>query len=467
MEMGFDVGASHTLTIAQHSADALDRRRRGWLLLALTGCAAGRPPAGRAMSPDEAARLGPSLQQASLAPPARLRRAHLPRHATGPSDLSTSRLSLILLLALICACLAPATAQECAAPGGAYLSGRLHGGVGNQLFIQARVHSLALATQREAVVYPPAAPSGVHTRAGAYLGTLFAGYRQEVDAPPDYRFEEAPLDALRYVSKQPLLPPQSRHAHLVGYFQHQAYIHPTFAATLRLPQVPARPHTAFVHVRRGDYVGHPLHDVGLAASGYYATAMDYMRLRMRDPRLRFLVFSDDVAWCRASGLFSDPDVDFYEHQASGDGHGEDNDEDLLALATMAACLLGGVGANSSFSWWAAYLNGNPNKLVLFPDIWTTDPALEVQVWPLGSLLVSLDGRAFVRPWRQRPLHVVLSGAHTPAATMHLAHVRRAWAELTGARVTVALVGSVASSEPSSHDPDVLHLPMPVAAGGGK
>jgi hypothetical protein len=85
--------------------------------------------------------------------------------------------------------------------------------------------------------------------------------------------------------------------------------------------------------------------VGLASSGYYATAMDYMRLRMRDPRLRFLVFSDDVAWCRASGLFSHPDVDFYEDHASGDGDGDE----LLALATMATCFLGGVGANSSFS----------------------------------------------------------------------------------------------------------------------
>ena len=425
----------------------------------LTGCAARRPRAlswawCSATSLAEAARLAPLRPQASQATPPRLRRAPPPRHATGPSNLWLT----LLLLTLTGACLAPVRAQECAAPGGAYLSGRLHGGLGNQLFIQARVHSLALATQRQAVIYPPAAPSGMHTRAGAYLGTLFAGYRQEVDAPPDYRFEEAPLDALRYVSKQPLLPPQSRHAHLVGYFQHQAYIHPTFAATLRLPQVPARPHTAFVHVRRGDYVEHPLHDVGLAASGYYATAMDYMRLRLRDPRMRFLVFSDDVPWCRTSGLFSDPDVEFYEHQAIGGDHGEDNDEDLLALANMAACLLGGVGANSSFSWWAAYLNGNVNKLVLLPDKWTMNPAMEMQMWPSGSFLVSLDGRAFVRPWRQRQLHVVLSAAHTPAATMHLAHVRRAWAELAGAGVTVALVGSGPSSEVSSDDPDVLHLP---------
>jgi len=159
----------------------------------LTGCAARRPRAlswawCSATSLAGAAPLAPLPPQASQAPPARLRRAPLPRHATGPSNLSL----ILLLLTLTCARLAPARAQECAAPGGAYLSGRLHGGLGNQLFIQARVHSLALATQRQAVRYPPAAPSGVHTRAGAYLGTLFAGYRQEVDAPPDYRFEEAP-----------------------------------------------------------------------------------------------------------------------------------------------------------------------------------------------------------------------------------------------------------------------------------
>jgi hypothetical protein len=253
--------------------------------------------------------------------------------------------------------------------------------LGNRLFVMARVHSLAALTGRSAVVYAADAISSVHTPTGAYLNTVFARYAR-ADAAPDVVIgEEAEFAA----TEPPALPASARHVHLDGYWQHESNIALGFVSTLSLPSVPPRLHTAFVHVRRGDYVGHRAHDVGLVAGGYYATAMALLREQAGDPLLRFLVFSDDLEWCKQSPLFAGADVDFFE----------DGGDATLSLMTMAACTLGGVAANSTFSWWAAFLNRSPFKVVVFPFRWLTEHSFSgtVDIWLNGSYVVHPDGRA--------------------------------------------------------------------------
>jgi FkbM family methyltransferase len=260
------------------------------------------------------------------------------------------------------------------------LSGKLHGGLGNQLFVAARVQSLAAHTGRTPVVYTADAGTSVHTPAGVYVDTVFSRYVRTDTAPDLVVGESAEFVA----APPPSVPSSARHAHLDGYWQHESNIRPDFVATLALPSVPPRPHTAFVHVRRGDYVGHRVHDVGLLADGYYAAAMALLRAKAADPLLRFLVFSDDVAWCRQSPLFAGADdVDFFD----------DGDDAVLSLMTMAACELGGVAANSSFSWWAAFLSSSPLRVLVFPLRWLNGFSGPIDVWLNNSYVVRPDGQA--------------------------------------------------------------------------
>lgn len=100
-----------------------------------------------------------------------------------------------------------------------------------------------------------------------------------------------------------------------------------------------------VHIRRGDYVNNPFY-VDLSKTSYYQEAI------RRFPNERFLVFSDDIFWCR--GYFTGNRFDFSE--------GKTEIEDLNLMAACKSQII----ANSSFSWWAAWLNPNPNKIIICP-----------------------------------------------------------------------------------------------------
>lgn len=105
-----------------------------------------------------------------------------------------------------------------------------------------------------------------------------------------------------------------------------------------------------IHVRRGDYV-HNAFYVDLFADGYYERAMAEF------PDSKFLVFSDDIEWCKQQEIFKN--CDFSE------GKTEVEDMNL-----MASCK-GHIIANSSFSWWGAWLSPHGGKVVA-PKKWFTD-----------------------------------------------------------------------------------------------
>lgn len=77
------------------------------------------------------------------------------------------------------------------------------------------------------------------------------------------------------------------------------------------------------------------------------------------PKEKFLVFSDDIDWCEE--YFADYDEDFEFFRGT----------DMEEFNKMASCKHN-IIANSSFSWWAAYLNPNPNKKVVYPAEWYAD-----------------------------------------------------------------------------------------------
>ena len=112
-----------------------------------------------------------------------------------------------------------------------------------------------------------------------------------------------------------------------------------------------------LHIRHGDYLkGHVIHVAGAIPLAYYKTCIE--QLKKTFPDITVFVFSDNLDWAREN-LKLDVPTEFVE------GCETDNEEFYL----MSLCKHT-IIANSTFSWWAAYLNPNPKKMVFAPDPWT-------------------------------------------------------------------------------------------------
>jgi hypothetical protein len=112
-----------------------------------------------------------------------------------------------------------------------------------------------------------------------------------------------------------------------------------------------------IHVRRGDYVANPSAAdlLGFVGESYLDRAVDEMRARGATV---FYVFSDDLEWVERH--FTDDDVHVVPRDMSTAAAGE--------LALMAGCG-GHILANSSFSWWGAWLDSRPELGVIAPEPW--------------------------------------------------------------------------------------------------
>lgn len=165
-----------------------------------------------------------------------------------------------------------------------------------------------------------------------------------------------------------------------GYFQSEAYF-ADFADTIRAElrtrapadtaQITRAACPVCLHLRRGDYQKPENAILQVCTGDYYARAAAALKERCPDATL--FVFSDDPDWARANldtcGL---PAVFLPRGEAAQD------------LAKMQACRHF-ILSNSTYSWWAQYLGGAADKLVLAPDRWyahTKKSALYQENWTL-------------------------------------------------------------------------------------
>jgi hypothetical protein len=167
------------------------------------------------------------------------------------------------------------------------------------------------------------------------------------------------------------IPPDART--LVGYFQSSKYFTDVSGEIRSLLTLPPRmiqsvreahadiltaeyrEHGVVIHIRRGDYIiGQNKSKHGILDERYFKRAIDAARAEL-GVACRFLVFSDDLTWCRAQpwlegATFVEEPVDY-----------------------RALCLMSQyrhfILANSTFSWWAAWLSGDQNGRVWAPDRW--------------------------------------------------------------------------------------------------
>jgi hypothetical protein len=115
-----------------------------------------------------------------------------------------------------------------------------------------------------------------------------------------------------------------------------------------------------IHVRRGDYIKDPLLG-GICNLDYYEQAILSINSKIKDTQ--FFVFSDDMAWCRQNlKLENVTYIDLNKGKNS-----------YIDMQLMSNCKHN-IIANSSFSWWGAWLNNNTNKVVIAPGKWVNNLA---------------------------------------------------------------------------------------------
>lgn len=266
---------------------------------------------------------------------------------------------------------------------------RLCGGLGNQLFQYAAGRRLAVARGVELVL-----------DLGWYERTPSS------DTPRPYELGHYPIQARpatpgealwcrlhegRLLRRLPFLPRRWRHCrekgfefdllildvpdgtYLDGYWQSHHYFE-DIAALIHAELTPVVPfgeqdekvatliaagNAVSVHVRRGDYVTHQMaaQTHGLCSLDYYKAALAQVQSWVTQPH--FFVFSDDPGWTREHLPLPGP-ATFVDHNGPAMAF---QDLRLMALCDHQ------ITANSSFSWWGAWLNKRPDKVVVTPRQW--------------------------------------------------------------------------------------------------
>jgi hypothetical protein len=115
-----------------------------------------------------------------------------------------------------------------------------------------------------------------------------------------------------------------------------------------------------LHVRRGDYITNIKTNQthGTCRPEYYKNAIKYILSEIKVPH--FFVFSDDLEWVKEQNWLKNLQVTFVNGNT-----GLKSYEDMVLMALCKHNII----ANSSFSWWGAWLNDNVNKIVVAPRKW--------------------------------------------------------------------------------------------------
>lgn len=112
--------------------------------------------------------------------------------------------------------------------------------------------------------------------------------------------------------------------------------------------------TVSVHIRRGDYLASS--DFGLCSIDYYKHAMSFISEKLNIST--FIFFSDDMDWVKNN-------IPCTDAVYVSCNHGTNSWQDMYLMTQCKHNII----ANSSFSWWGAWLNNNPDKIVVAPTKW--------------------------------------------------------------------------------------------------
>lgn len=257
---------------------------------------------------------------------------------------------------------------------------KLQGGLGNQLFEYAAGRALAARSntglQLDIEWYKISPNRTYDLAAYAISGTVATQEDLRKTKRGPFGLKRAYLVKERSYSFDPHVLEAGPDAYLVGYLQSEKYF-ADIADTIRreftlktkaeglnaelLKEIEAGTSVS-LHVRRGDYVTtrNGVANHGAASLEYYQRAVDLIATKVASPH--FYVFSDDPAWTQENLKFDYPTT-FVTH------NGKAAQEDLRLMSACKHFII----ANSTFSWWGAWLGANPEKKIVAPERWFVDP----------------------------------------------------------------------------------------------
>lgn len=123
-----------------------------------------------------------------------------------------------------------------------------------------------------------------------------------------------------------------------------------------------------LHVRRGDYVStNPLKESIVCSLEYYDVAISLIKKKIDNPT--FFIFSDEIDWVK-----SNLNIEHLNHEYV-DLNSENPEYDLELMKNCKNNII----ANSSFSWWGAWLNNNQDKVVIVPKIWMHGKHISIEL----------------------------------------------------------------------------------------
>jgi hypothetical protein len=281
------------------------------------------------------------------------------------------------------------------------------GGIGNQMFQYAAGRALSLASGQQLLLDLHDFPN-YRLHQGFELNRVFNVHAEGVSSPVLQQmlgWRAAPLakrvlrrpqfawlrggkfTAEPYFHFWPGFGDLNGDRYLYGYWQSEKYFgrfedairrdftfrEPLDARNAALAAEMAGTQSVSLHIRRGDYVSNPKNSklLEVCSLDYYREAVAHIATRVGNPV--FYVFSDDMDWVRQN-LPLDFSCVYVDHNRGTESY---RDMQLMSLCRH------NVIANSSFSWWGAWLNAAPRKLVVAPRNWFRNGNNDTDLIPEG------------------------------------------------------------------------------------
>lgn len=229
------------------------------------------------------------------------------------------------------------------------------GGLGNQMFQIAAATSLAIDNNDEAVFNFEACFTPLQGNPSLkYKDNIFKNIKNSNSIISEYRYDETSYKHSEI--------PYVKNLFINGYFQSEKYFQKNKREVTNLFFINEQDiefliskykeidlnETVSIHVRRGDYLRfsdiHPICEIE-----YYKKAMNFF------PNKNFIFVSKDMDWVKDN--FKGENIFYCQ-----------NDNEILDFTIQTICS-DNIIANSTFSWWAAYLNKNKDKKIIAPSQW--------------------------------------------------------------------------------------------------
>jgi len=226
----------------------------------------------------------------------------------------------------------------------------LQGGLGNQLFQLGFLDYIQYKSGRQIYLSDLKSPSSKHS-SEQYFESIFQEWKGIYKDTAASCIHEHP----KMIQQEWDMYPEN--TCYVGYFQRYEYlehIKQSFINKLNfnekiLEKYPELNKKTFIHVRGGDYNGNSFHELNLTS--YYKKCME------KTPLKDFVIFTNDISYSKR--YFHDIPII--------------QESEIDSLYLMSQCG-GAICANSSFSWWGAYLNSE--RPIFMPSKWFNDPTMQ-------------------------------------------------------------------------------------------